>query len=63
MRAITVLIARCTAYSGSGVSAAAMVMISVPVMEKIAITTVAKTGSTPLGKSPPCEVRLPKSIW
>src|ERR1700753_2893004 len=61
MRATTDLVARCTARSGSVLSAAAMVTTSAPTIEKITTTTAAKTAPTPLGKKPPWLVRLEKS--
>src|SRR6516164_11626197 len=63
MRATTDLVARWTATTGSRLSAAATVTISAPTMEKITTTMAAKTVPTPLGKNPPCDVRLEKSMW
>ena len=62
IRVITELVARAIARPGSGDSAAAMVAISAPTMEKITTTIAAKIAPTPLGKKPPCAVRLLKSI-
>src|ERR1700730_14096683 len=61
IRATTDLVARWTASAGSRLSAAATVTISAPTMEKITTTMAAKTAATPLGKNPPCDVRLEKS--
>ena len=49
------------ARSGSADSAAAMVAISAPTIEKITTTMPEKSAPTPLGKRPPCSVRLEKS--
>ena len=38
-----------------------MVAISAPTIEKMTVTTPAVTASSPLGKNPPCAVRLLKS--
>ncbi len=61
MRVMTELAALETARSGSLDSAAAMVAISAPTIEKMTVTTPAVTASSPLGKKPPCAVRLLKS--
>src|SRR6202000_1436978 len=63
IRATTEFIARAMARSGSRLSAAAMVTTSAPVIEKITTTMALKTAPTPLGKNPPCEVRLEKYRW
>src|SRR6478735_9333319 len=61
MRVITELAALETARSGSLDSAAAIVAISAPTIEKMTVTTPAVIASLPLGKNPPCAVRLLKS--
>ena len=58
MRTTTELVALAMARSGSFDSAAAMVAISAPTIEKITTTMPEKTAPTPLGKNPPCAVRL-----
>ena len=62
IRVMTELAARATARSGSSDSAAAMVAISAPTIEKITVTTAAPSANAPLGRKPPCAVRLEKSI-
>ena len=62
MRATTVFVALVTAFSGSGDSAAAIVAISAPTIEKITTTIAAKIAPTPSGKKPPFAVRLLKSM-
>ncbi len=47
--------------SGSADSAAAMVAISAPTIEKITMTMPEKSAPTPLGNRPPCSVRFEKS--
>src|SRR6478735_1152786 len=59
---ITELVALAIARAGSGDSAAAMVAISAPVMEKITTTIAAKIAPFPSGKNPPCAYRLLKSM-
>ena len=61
IRVMTELAALATARSGLSDSAAAMVAISAPTMEKMTVTTPAVIARPPLGKKPPCEVRLLKS--
>src|SRR6476469_11014305 len=58
MRVITEVAALETARSGSLDSAAAIVAISAPTIEKMTVTTPAVIASLPLGKNPPCAVRL-----
>ena len=62
IRTITELVALAMALAGSGDSAAAMVAISAPTMEKITTTIAAKIAPGPSGKNPPCAVRLLKSM-
>src|SRR5215210_5690551 len=62
IRVITELAAFDTARSGSDDSAAAIVAISAPTMEKITVTTPTVTAVTPSGKNPPWDQRLEKSI-
>ena len=50
------------ARSGSWDSAAAMVAISAPTIEKITTTMLEKIAPTPCGRKPPCSVRLLKSM-
>ena len=59
---MTELVALAIARLGSLDSAAAMVAISAPTMEKITTTMPEKIAPTPCGKNPPCAVRLLKSI-
>ena len=61
IRKITELVALAMARAGSGDSAAAMVAISAPTIEKITTTMAAKIAPGPSGKNPPCAVRLLKS--
>ena len=58
---MTELVALAMARSGSSDSAAAMVAISAPTIEKMTTTMPEKIEPTPLGKNPPCAVRLEKS--
>src|SRR5690242_9188278 len=62
IRRITELAALATARSGSEDSAAAIVAISAPTMEKMVVTTPTVTAIAPRGKNPPCAVRFEKSI-
>ena len=62
IRTITELVALAMALAGSLDSAAAMVAISAPTMEKITTTMPENTAPTPLGKKPPLFVRLEKSM-
>ena len=62
MRRMTELVALVTAFSGSGDSAAAIVAISAPTIEKMTTTIAAKIAPTPIGKKPPFAVRLLKSM-
>jgi hypothetical protein len=62
-RKITELVALTTARCGSADSAAAMVAISAPTMEKTTITIPEKIAPTPCGMNPPWAVRLEKSRW
>src|SRR6478609_715047 len=59
---MTELVAFAMALAGSGDSAAAMVAISAPVMEKMTTTIAAKIAPGPNGKNPPLSVRLLKSM-
>ena len=59
---ITELAALATARSGSDDSAAAMVAISAPTIEKITVTMATVSALGPSGKKPPLSVRLEKSI-
>src|SRR6476619_234547 len=61
IRVITELAAFATALSGSEDSAAAIVAISAPTMEKITVTTPTVIAMTPSGKNPPWLHRLEKS--
>ncbi len=61
MRRITELVDFRIAFAGSFDSAAAMVAISAPTMEKITTTTEEKIAPTPFGKKPPCTTRFEKS--
>ena len=61
MRSTTELVALVTARSGSFDSAAAIVAISAPTIEKMTTTMPEKIAPAPLGKNPPCAVRLEKS--
>ena len=58
IRKMTELVALAIALAGSLDSAAAMVAISAPTIEKITTTMLEKTAPTPFGKNPPCSVRL-----
>ena len=53
IRTTTELVALAMARSGSSDSAAAMVAISAPTIEKITTTMLEKTAPTPSGKNPP----------
>src|SRR6201986_5006303 len=57
---MTALPMRATARPGCADSAAAMVVISAPVMAKKTVGTAASTAVQPFGVNPPYEVRLPK---
>src|SRR5690349_17626043 len=61
----TELVALAMARAGLGDSAAAMVAISAPVIEKITTTIAAKIAPFPNGKKPPLAYRLLKSrlLW
>jgi len=61
IRVTTELVALTTALAGSLDSAAAIVAISVPTIEKITTTMLEKIAPTPNGKNPPLAVRLLKS--
>src|SRR3954447_18190219 len=61
MRPITELVDLRIALPGSGDSAAAMVVTSAPVIEKMTTRIAAKIAGTPWGKNPPCAVRLLRS--
>ena len=61
IRMITELAAFATALSGSEDSAAAIVAISAPTIEKITVTTPTVIAATPNGKNPPWLHRLEKS--
>ena len=61
MRMMTELVALLMARSGSRDSAAAMVAISAPTIEKITTTTAEKMAPPPFGNRPPCTQRLLKS--
>src|SRR4051795_4032508 len=61
MRVITELAAFDTALSGFADSAAAIVAISAPTMEKMTVTTPTVTAIAPIGKNPPWVHRLEKS--
>lgn len=58
---MTELVARAIDFAGSGDSAAAMVAISAPTIEKITTTMAEKIAAPPRGNQPPCAVRLLKS--
>ena len=62
MRMITELAALATARSGSEDSAAAMVAISGPTIEKITVTMPTVITPNPIGMKPPCDHRLEKSV-
>src|SRR5690242_1719472 len=62
MRMITEFAALATAFSGSSDSAAAIVAISAPTIDKMVATTPTVRAETPCGKNPPWEVRLEKSM-
>ncbi len=51
-----------TALSGSADSAAAIVAISAPTIEKITVTMPTVIAPKPIGMNPPCSVRFEKSI-
>src|SRR5690242_3863543 len=61
IRVLTELVAFLTARTGSGDSAAAIVAISAPTMEKMTTTMAEKIAPAPFGKNPPCAHRLLKS--
>src|SRR6478752_6407962 len=61
-RKITDLVALAMARSGLSDSAAAMVAISAPTIEKMTTTIDAKIAATPFGNIPPYWVRLEKSM-
>src|ERR1700755_2298583 len=63
MRQMTVLLILATAFAGCEDSAAAMVVISAPVMAKNTLGTAAMTAIQPFGVKPPCSVRLPSVEW
>ena len=60
MRETTALVALAIAFSGFLDSAAAIVTISAPTIEKITTTIPLKIATAPLGANPPCAVRLLK---
>src|SRR5579863_2510518 len=60
MRQTTVETMRATDFAGSVDSAAAIVTISAPIIEKNTVTEPANTATTPKGANPPYCVRLPK---
>ena len=62
IRTITEFVALAMALAGSFDSAAAMVAISAPTMEKMTTTIPENTAPIPLGKNPPLLVRLEKSM-
>src|SRR3954466_10832822 len=62
MRMITELAALATAFSGSSDSAAAIVAISAPTIDKMVATTPMVRAEGPCGKNPPWAVRLEKSM-
>src|SRR5262249_41930192 len=61
IRMTTELVALAMARSGSADSAAAIVAISAPTIEKITITIWEKIAPTPVGKNPPGAGRLEKA--
>jgi hypothetical protein len=61
-RSTTELVALTIARSGSSASAAAIVAILVPTIEKITTTMPENSAPTPCGKNPSWAVRLEKSI-
>ena len=61
IRMTTEFVALAMDRSGSADSAAAMVAISAPTIEKITTTMPEKMAPTPFGKNPPCAVRFEKS--
>jgi hypothetical protein len=61
MRITTELVALAMARFGSSDSAAAMVAISAPTIEKMTTTMLEKIAPTPSGNRPPSLVRLEKS--
>src|SRR5918996_5913835 len=61
IRNTTELVALTIPFSGSADSAAAMVAISAPTIEKMTMTMPENSAPTPLGKRPPCSVRFEKS--
>src|SRR5215813_10003681 len=62
IRMITELAAFATAFSGSADSAAAIVAISAPTIEKITVTMPTVMTLKPIGRNPPWLHRLEKSI-
>src|SRR5690349_11056166 len=62
IRRITELAALATAFSGFSDSAAAMVAISAPTIEKMVVTMPTVRTPAPNGRKPPWAVRLEKSI-
>src|ERR1700754_4311074 len=62
MRMITELAALATAFSGSDDSAAAIVAISGPTIEKITVTMPTVMTLAPIGRKPPGSVKLEKSM-
>ena len=58
MRLMTLEVIRATAFAGSVDSAAAMVTISAPIMEKMTVVTAANTANQPMGAKPPWDTRL-----
>src|ERR1700754_3014023 len=62
MRQMTELAALETAFSGSEDSAAAIVAISGPTIEKITVTMPTVMTPAPSGMNPPCSVRVEKSM-
>jgi hypothetical protein len=61
-RSTTEFVALTIAFSGSSDSAAAIVAISAPTIEKITTTMPENRAPTPFGNNPPCAVRLEKSM-
>src|SRR4029453_14419206 len=61
IRNTTEFVALTMPFSGSSDSAAAIVAISAPTIEKITMTMPENSAPKPLGKKPPCEVRFEKS--
>ena len=58
IRTMTELVALAIARAGSLDSAAAMVAISAPTIEKMTTTMLEKTAPTPFGKNPPLAVKV-----